>query len=190
MRFFTRVKGKVLADYALIRRRWRHLPHRGGRLILILREYDKMPVLVCAIVTYSRQAPRIIESAAESQQNKTGTTHGSFPTKWGRLLRFKFFIPFVALWLPLCPLLHSSISIRCRRRVSGIGQPLATDRPGRPESQHGFGCIKFRTHIDCNSKFSLSQVLGFLGASPKEAPKQGLGQRPKAVPQGLRPFSP
>ena len=30
-----------------------------------------------------------------------------------------------------------------------------------------------------NSIIPLSQVLGFLGASPKEAPKRGLGQNPK-----------
>ena len=37
------------------------------------------------------------------------------------------------------PLLHPTISIRGRRRVSGTGNQLAGCLPGRPDSQHGFG---------------------------------------------------
>ena len=38
--YFTHVKGKILADCALIRRRRRHLPHEGGRLLLAVRTWQ------------------------------------------------------------------------------------------------------------------------------------------------------
>ena len=68
------------------------------------------------------------------------------------------------------PLLHPTISTRCRRRVSGTGNQLAGCLPGRPESQHVVGCIKIRTHQRTNPKIPLLKVLEVLRDFSERSP--------------------
>ena len=69
------------------------------------------------------------------------------------------------------PLLHPTISIRCRREAAAVPIPLDGMGLGASGIAARLRLRRNSPHLDCNPKIPLSRVLGFLGTSPKEVPK-------------------
>ena len=96
------------------------------------------------------------------QQNKKRNDTWVVPYKMLYLLCSFYPLHFLYSKHLRCLLLHPTIFIRGRRRVSGTGNRLAGCLPGRPESQHVVGCTGICTRLKISAKIPLIRVLGFL----------------------------
>ena len=118
-------------------------------MLLTCVNIDRQPAICTAHKRTCRERP-VCRSAGLRNKKKhlTKVPHACNKTKterhMGRSLQNGVMVVLFMLLSSLCPLLHlllpPTISIRCRRRVSGTGNQLAGCLPGRPELQHVAGC--------------------------------------------------
>ena len=153
----------------------------GGEGVALATDEGVLPVriqpLTCVNMAHSRQIgtshkriyrERPVCRSAELQRNQKTTPHEVFhkvqqktERHMGRSLQGGVMVVLFMVLHFLCSMCSRclcyvlSIFIRCRRRVSGTGNPLAGCLPGRPELQHVAGCIKISTRLNGTPKIPL-----------------------------------